>query len=44
MSTYELQIFVGNTRGMPHWGLRYTPPRDILAVETYILEGLRKAQ
>ena len=38
------KIFVGNTQGMPHWGLRYTQPRDILAVEKYILEGLRGAQ
>ena len=38
------QIFVGNTQGMPHWGLRYTLPRDILAVEKYLLEGLRGAQ
>jgi mono/diheme cytochrome c family protein len=38
------KIFVGNTQGMPHWGLRHTQPRDILAVEKYILEGLRGAQ
>jgi mono/diheme cytochrome c family protein len=38
------QIFVGNARGMPHWGLRRTEARDILAVEKYILEALRKSQ
>jgi mono/diheme cytochrome c family protein len=38
------QIFVGNARGMPHWGLRGTQARDIVAVETYILKGLRSAQ
>jgi mono/diheme cytochrome c family protein len=38
------QIFVGNARGMPHWGLRGTQLRDIVAVETYILQGLRSTQ
>lgn len=34
----ELQrkVFVGNTLGMPHWGLRLMRPRDIVALETYI--------
>ena len=36
------RIFVGNARGMPHWGLRGTQPGDILAVEKYILFRLRK--
>jgi mono/diheme cytochrome c family protein len=34
----ELQhkVFVGNTLGMPHWGLRLMRPRDIVALEQYI--------
>lgn len=36
------RIFVGNARGMPHWGLRGTQPGDIMAVEKYILFKLRK--
>lgn len=35
------KIFVGNTLGMPHWGLRRMRPRDIVAVEKYIREVLR---
>ncbi len=34
------QVFVGNTLGMPHWGLRQMRPRDIVAVERYIREEL----
>jgi mono/diheme cytochrome c family protein len=30
------RIFVGNTLGMPHWGLRLMRPRDIVALEQYI--------
>ena len=30
------KVFVGNTLGMPHWGLRQMRPRDIVAVERYI--------
>lgn len=30
------KVFVGNTLGMPHWGLRQMRPRDIVAVEEYI--------
>ncbi len=38
----QKQVFVGNTLGMPHWGLREMRPRDIVAVEKYIrLELIR---
>ncbi len=38
----DKQVFVGNTLGMPHWGLREMQPRDIVAVEKYIrLELIR---
>jgi mono/diheme cytochrome c family protein len=30
------QVYVGNTLGMPHWGLRLMRPRDIVALEKYI--------
>lgn len=30
------KVFVGNSLGMPHWGLRQMRPRDIVAVERYI--------
>jgi mono/diheme cytochrome c family protein len=30
------KVFVGNTLGMPHWGMRQMRPRDIVAVEKYI--------
>lgn len=30
------KVYVGNTLGMPHWGLRQMRPRDIVAVERYI--------
>jgi mono/diheme cytochrome c family protein len=35
------QIFIGNTQGMPHWGLRRVEPRDIDAVARYIQIVLR---
>jgi mono/diheme cytochrome c family protein len=39
------QVYVGNTLGMPHWGLRLMRPRDIVALEKYIrldlVEGAR---
>lgn len=34
------KVFVGNTLGMPHWGLRQMRPRDIVAVERYIRNEL----
>lgn len=30
------KVFVGNTLGMPHWGLRQMQPRDVVAVEKFI--------
>jgi mono/diheme cytochrome c family protein len=30
------KVFIGNTLGMPHWGLRLMRPRDIVALEQYI--------
>ena len=36
------KVFVGNTLGMPHWGLRQMRPRDIVAVERYIRAELRE--
>jgi mono/diheme cytochrome c family protein len=37
------KVFVGNTLGMPHWGLRQMRPRDIVAVERFIrLELIRE--
>jgi mono/diheme cytochrome c family protein len=30
------QVFIGNSLGMPHWGLRLMRPRDIVALEKYI--------
>lgn len=38
------RIFVGNARGMPHWGLRGMQPGDIVAVEKYIRLQLREQQ
>lgn len=35
------RIFIGNGRGMPHWGLRHMEPRDIVAVQRFILYELR---
>lgn len=37
----HLQIFTGNTEGMPHWGLVPLPYRDIDAVTQFILEDMR---
>lgn len=34
------KVFVGNSLGMPHWGLRQMRPRDIVAVERYIRHEL----
>ncbi len=31
------KVYTGNTRGMPHWGLRRMEPRDIDAVAAYVL-------
>ncbi len=31
------KVYMGNTRGMPHWGLRRMEPRDIDAVAAYVL-------
>lgn len=39
----RLQVFTGNTQGMPHWGLVGLRVRDIDAVVRYILESLRAA-
>lgn len=36
------RIYLGNNRGMPHWGDQGLQPRDVEAVATYILQGLRK--
>lgn len=36
------RIFVGNARGMPHWGLQGVQPGDIVAVEKYIIHELRR--
>lgn len=30
------KVFVGNTLGMPHWGLRQMRPRDVVAVDKFI--------
>jgi mono/diheme cytochrome c family protein len=38
------RIFVGNARGMPHFGLRRMLASDIVAVEKYILFDLRPSQ
>lgn len=35
-------IFVGNAKGMPHWGLRRLRPRDIVALGDYIQNRLIK--
>jgi mono/diheme cytochrome c family protein len=37
----RLQVFTGNTEGMPHWGMVGLKMRDIDAVTRYILEELR---
>jgi mono/diheme cytochrome c family protein len=36
------RIYLGNNRGMPHWGDQGLQPRDIVAVATYIQKDLRK--
>jgi mono/diheme cytochrome c family protein len=38
------KVFVGNSLGMPHWGLRQMRPRDIVAVERYIRYELIQEQ
>ena len=38
------QVFVGNTLGMPHWGLRQMRPRDVVAVERFIRLDLIQAR
>ena len=38
------KVFIGNTLGMPHWGLRQMRPRDIVAVERYIRLELIEGQ
>lgn len=37
------RIFTGTTTGMPHWGLLGLKYRDIAAVSTYIVGGLRES-
>ncbi len=34
------KVYMGNTKGMPHWGLRRMEPRDIDAVAAYVLTVL----
>jgi mono/diheme cytochrome c family protein len=36
------RIYLGNNRGMPHWGDQGLQPRDVVAVATYIQKELRK--
>jgi len=36
------QVFIGTAEGMPHWGLEGLKPRDVDAVATFVLKGLRK--
>ena len=36
------RIYLGNNRGMPHWGDQGLQPRDVIAVATFIQKGLRK--
>ena len=36
------RIYLGNNRGMPHWGDQGLQPRDIVAVASYIQKDLRK--
>jgi mono/diheme cytochrome c family protein len=38
----EQRIFLGNNRGMPHWGEQGLQPRDIVAVAAFIQQDLRK--
>jgi mono/diheme cytochrome c family protein len=37
----RLQVFTGNSEGMPHWGLVGLKMRDVDAVTRYILEVIR---
>ena len=37
------RIYLGNNRGMPHWGEQGLQPRDIVAVGKFIQKDLRKA-
>ena len=36
------RIYLGNNRGMPHWGEVGLQPRDVMAVATYTQKDLRK--
>ena len=36
------RIYLGNNRGMPHWGEQGLQPRDVVAVAKYIQTDLRK--
>lgn len=36
------RIYLGNNRGMPHWGDQGLEPRDVMAVATYIQKSLRR--
>ena len=38
------KVYAGNTRGMPHWGLRRMEPRDIDAVAAYVLTVLHPSK
>ncbi len=38
------KVYTGNTRGMPHWGLRRMEPRDIDAVAAYVLTVLHSSK
>lgn len=38
----QQRIYLGNNRGMPHWGDQGLQPRDVIAVATYIQTELRK--
>lgn len=35
------RVFLGNVRGMPHWGLRLAP-RELVAIDIYIRKHLRR--
>lgn len=41
-SGLEQRIFLGNNRGMPHWGEQGLEPRDIVAVAAFIQKDLRR--
>ncbi len=38
------KVYMGNTKGMPHWGLRRMEPRDINAVAAYVLTALHSSK